>query len=127
MRGLLVALLLGASAITGRAETLDFCALPAEEASAGTVESVREVPVPRDLHAFDAGTLEHRVRPETVEELVVRLDVGPIVVFTQRDSHRLRVGQRVRVTLNGSDAREALAADECSTPLASGMRVQRVF
>jgi hypothetical protein len=127
MRTLLVVVLLGASALPGRVEALDFCAASAEEASPGTVESVREVPVPRDLHAFEGEALEHRLRPETVEELIVRLDVGPIVVFTQRDPHRLRVGQRVRVTLNGSIARVALASDDCSTPLASGMRIQRVF
>lgn len=123
MRRLFVVLFLAASAVTGRAEAI--CAVSAEESSAGTVESVREVPVPRDLHAFEAETLEHKVRPETVEELVVRLDAGPIVVFTQRHSHRLRAGQRVRVTLNGSIARVALASDDCATPLASG--IQRVF
>jgi hypothetical protein len=126
-RPFLFAVLLGGFALAGRAEALDFCAVAAEAASPGTVESVREVPVPRDLHAFDGAALEHKLRPETVEELVVRLDVGPVVVFTQRDSHRLRAGQRVRVTLNGSIARVAPASEECSTPLASGMRAQRVF
>jgi hypothetical protein len=71
------------------------CAVAAMEGSAGTVESVRQVTPPRDLHAFDPEVLEHSVRPETAEELVVRLDAGPLVVFTQRAPHRLRAGQRV--------------------------------
>jgi hypothetical protein len=71
----------------------------AMEGSAGTVESVRQVAPPRDLHAFDPEVLEHSVRPETAEELVVRLDAGPLVVFTQREPYRLRAGQRVCLPL----------------------------
>lgn len=96
----------------------DACAVSAMEGSAGTVESVRTVLVPRDLHAFDADVLEHSVRPETAEELVVRLDVGPVVVFTERQPRRLRAGQRVRVELNGSIARVERESTHCTTPLA---------
>lgn len=97
---------------------LDACAVSAMEGSAGTVESVRQVPLPRDLHAFDADVLEHSVRPETAEQLVVRLDVGPVIVFTERQPQRLRAGQRVRVQLDGSIARVERESTQCSTPLA---------
>jgi len=91
----------------------DACAVSAMEGSAGTVESVRTVLVPRDLHAFDPEVLEHSVRPETAEQLVVRLDVGPVVVFTQRQPHRLRAGQRVTVQLNDSIARVERVSAQC--------------
>ena len=91
----------------------DVCTVSAMEGSVGTVESVRQVELPRDLHAFDPEVLEHSVRPETVEQLVVRLDVGPVVVFTQRQPHRLRAGQRVTVQLNGSIARVERVSAQC--------------
>ena len=69
--------------------------------SAGVVESVREVPVARDIHAFDPELIEHTVqRPETVEQVVIRLDGGyAITVTADEDMQRLQPGQRVRVTL----------------------------
>jgi hypothetical protein len=102
---LLVAAVVSASGL----QDLDACPVATAGSSAGTVESVREVPVLRDLHAFD----EHKVHPETAEELVVRLDVGPLVVFTQSEPHRLHAGERVRVTLNGSIARVERAPGQC--------------
>jgi len=84
-------------------EDLDLCATPTGS-TFGTVESVREVPVMRDIHAFDAEVLEHKVAPETAEELAVRLDAGPLVIFTEKQSHGLRAGQRVVVRLSGSDS-----------------------
>lgn len=87
----------------------------AMEGSAGTVASVRQVPRQRDLHAFDQEALRHSVRPEEDEELVVRLDSGPLVVFTRREPHQLPVGQRVRVLLDRGVAR----VDRCVAPLAS--------
>jgi hypothetical protein len=96
----------------------DPCAVAAVEGSAGTVESLREVALPRDLHGFDAEALARNVRPDTAEELVVRLDAGPLVVFTRREPHRLRAGQRVRVQLSGSVARVEREPGECATPLA---------
>ena len=65
--------------------------------SAGTVEAVREVPAPHDIHAFDPELLEHKVRPETSEELVVRLDAGPLLVVRPRQRQSLLAGERVRV------------------------------
>jgi hypothetical protein len=100
LTGLAAAALLTASAAAA-AEDLRAC-IAFMEGSAGTVESVREVPAPRDLHAFDPAIFEHSVRPESAEELVVRLDTGPLVVFSESRAQRLSAGQRVRVHLNGS-------------------------
>jgi hypothetical protein len=105
----------------------DFCPLPAAGSSPGTVESVRAVPVPRDLHAFDAEVLEHKVVPEMVDEIVVQLDAGPVVIFTEKQAHRVHAGERVRVTLGGSSARVALESEECATPLALEAGAQRLF
>ncbi len=66
----------------------------------GLYESVREVPVTRDLHAFDPEVLELTMVPETVQELVIRLDGGHVITATHsNDMQRLQPGQRVRVTL----------------------------
>jgi len=97
----LVAATLFALSAPAAAEDFGAC-IAFMEGSAGTVESVREVPAPRDLHAFDLTLFEHSVRPESAEELVVRLDTGPLVVFSERKAQRLLAGQRVRVHLNGS-------------------------
>ena len=90
---------------------------PSDGARAGTVESVREVAVVRDMHAFDPEVLEHRVRAETIELLTVRLDAGPLVVLDQGAGQRLRAGQRVLVTRDG--------AAVCVAPLAA--LAQRLF
>ena len=110
MRTLVVvfaALLAGCSlaeAAPRHAQDFPFCEVPTEAGSAGTIESVREVPIARDLHAFDPGVLEHNVRPETADEVVVRLDGGPVITFRQTQAQRLQPGQRVRVILSGSSA-----------------------
>lgn len=87
----------------------DAC-FPSTASSAGTVEMVRELEAPRDIHAFDPDVLVHKLRPETVEVLVVRLDTGPLVIIDQAKPHRLQAGARVRVTPHG------LAS--CPAPLA---------
>ena len=110
-----VGVVFSASAPAYAFEDVGACPAPGAGASAGTVESVREAPPARDLHAFDADLLEHRIRPEPEEELVVRLDLGPLVVFTQRQSHRLQAGERVRVTLDGGVAQ--VERDRCFAPL----------
>jgi hypothetical protein len=99
-------------------QDFDACVVGAMEGSAGTVESVREVPIARDLHGFEPDTLARSLSAETARELVVRLDVGPLVVFTQREPHRLTPGQRVRVRLNGRIARVEPDSADCATPLA---------
>jgi hypothetical protein len=121
---LLAASMLGVAAPADGQEGLDFC--PADSSS-GTVESVRVVPVTRDLHAFDADALEHKVAPETADQIVVRLDAGPVVIFTERQAQRVHAGQRVRVTLGESIARVALESEECATPLALEASPQRLF
>jgi hypothetical protein len=95
---------------------LHACSLGATEGSAGTVEGVRKVPLVRDLHSFDPDVLQHGVRPEVAEELIVRLDVGPVVIFTQRESHRLRPGERVTVYINKGIARVEREAVYCAMP-----------
>jgi hypothetical protein len=105
LRNLLVALGLlaaafGASAQRYAPQDFDFSDLAGIGADAGIVESVREVPVLRELHAFDPEVLEHKHRPETVEELVIRLDGGHVITVTHNeDMQRLQPGQRVQVTL----------------------------
>jgi hypothetical protein len=99
-------------------QDFDACFAAPMQGSAGTVESVRLVSLPRDLHAFDPEVLSHGVRPETAEELAVRLDAGPLVVFTRREPHRLQAGQRVRVQLNGSTASVERESGLCAIPLA---------
>ncbi len=99
-----IALLLLAGAAFGVAaapyapQELDFNELD----SLGMVESVRHVSIRRDLHAFDPEVLEHKLRPETTDEAVVRLDGGEVITVQQSVQPRLRPGQRVRVLLIGS-------------------------
>ena len=95
------------------------CEALTEGSSAGTVESVREVAVKNDLHAFDPDVLEHTVRPETAEELAVRLDSGPVVIFMHKVSPGLRAGQRVRVVLAGGTAHVDPDLPQCSSVLAA--------
>src|SRR5688572_10567629 len=59
----------------------------------GTIESVREVPRAHPLR--DA--FEHSVKPETEDELVVRIDDGRAVVLRYSDMLRFAPGQRVRL------------------------------
>lgn len=77
----------------------DFSELAGVGSDAGIVESVREVTVVRDIHAFDPEVLEHKMRPDTVEELVIRLDGGSVITVVPDEMQRVRAGQRVRVTL----------------------------
>ena len=97
----------------------DFCATPTGS-TWGTVETVREVPLLRDIHAFDPEALEHKVAPETAEEVVVQLDAGPVVIFTGRQSQGIHAGQRVVVTLSGADTQ--VQSEFCLVPLASSPR-----
>lgn len=102
MKRLLIGFALAVAASNAHAafENLDFC--PASAAGSGTVQSVREVLVVRDLHGFDPGVLEHRVAPKTAEEFVGRLDGGSVLIFAQDERLRMRAGQRVRVILTGT-------------------------
>jgi hypothetical protein len=92
---------------------LDACI--AEGGSAGTVESVSQVAPQRDLHSFDEAVLSHPVRPEPVEQLVVRLDAGPLVIVSGTQARRLHAGERVRVQLD----QDTPTVERCLTPVGS--------
>jgi hypothetical protein len=104
MRRALVGLVLlaaafGASAQPYAPQEFDFSDLSGIGAEAGIVESVREVPVARDIHAFDPEVLVHTMRPDTVDEVAIRLEAGYVITVTaDGDMRRLEPGQRVRVT-----------------------------
>jgi hypothetical protein len=115
---LAVAATFGISGLYGLQDP-DLCTTPTG-ASLGTVESVREVPLIRDIHAFDPEVLEHKVAPESAEELVVRLDAGPVVIFTDRQAHGVHAGQRVIVKLSGTDA--LVESQACSVPVTGSPR-----
>jgi hypothetical protein len=115
---LIVAATFGISGLYGLQDP-DLCPTPMGSTWA-TVESVREVPLMRDIHAFDAEVLEHKVAPEAAEQLIVRLDTGPVVIFTDRQSHGVHPGQRVVVRLSGSDAH--VRSEVCSVPVSSRPR-----
>jgi len=103
MRRFLIGLAVAASAMSFAAHAMGPFDVP--EGSAGSVEHVREVPLLRDPHAFDEVLLEHRVRPETAEELAIRLDSGALMFLTRREHTFLQPGERVRVLLNGGVTR----------------------
>src|SRR5262245_31368873 len=98
---LAVALLLGTALVAGAApyapEEFDFSGVQALDASAlGIVESVREVPLRAELAGLQ-NVFEHAIKPETGDELVVRLDDGRMVTLVLDGAQRFRPGERVRV------------------------------
>jgi hypothetical protein len=104
MRSFVVAPVLAAAAfgVAGQRYALDEFDLPVlapAPGAAGTVEAVRETPVIRDRHAFDADLFEHRFHQDSIEELVIRLDSGRVVTVARDPTLRLQPGQRVRVML----------------------------
>jgi len=110
---LAVAATFGISGLYGLQDPAE-CTTPTD-ASWGTVESVREVPLMRDINAFDPEVLEHKVAPASAEQLVVRLDAGPVVIFTERQSHGVHARQRVIVRLSDSNA--LVQSQACSVPV----------
>jgi outer membrane lipoprotein SlyB len=52
------------------------------------------------------------------EEVIIRLDGGPVITFTQTQVQRLQTGQRVRVILSGSSARVEVVLEQCSNSFA---------
>jgi hypothetical protein len=62
--------------------------------AAGTVESVREVPL--DIHGFREA-IEHSVNPQTVQQLVIRLDDERAVTLVEEGMQRFAPGERVRI------------------------------
>ena len=78
-------------------QDFDFSELRGLDAVAiGTVESVRVVAVERDIHAFEQ-SMELRLMPDLVDELVILLDNGVAVTLTAKNTQRFTAGQRVRV------------------------------
>ncbi len=109
MRGFLLGPVLAAIAfgVSGQryaVDEFDLSALGLIDSSAGTVEAVRETLIVRHLDPVNRDVIEHRFHPETVEELVIRLDSGQLVTMPSDPALRLTRGQRVRVTLPSDDA-----------------------
>ena len=59
----------------------------------GTVESIRQVPILELL----PNVFEHAVRPQTIDELVIRIDDGRTVTLHEEATQRFVAGQRVRL------------------------------
>jgi hypothetical protein len=74
----------------------DFDFTELSSAILGTVESVRVVPVERDMHAFEQ-SIELRLRPDLADELVILLDNGRTVTLKAKSTQRFVAGERVRV------------------------------
>lgn len=70
----------------------------------GVVESVRETPLPEERAAL-AGVLEHSVKPETADEIQVRLDDGRAITVVQDTLQRVAAGERVVVIRERRGAR----------------------
>jgi outer membrane lipoprotein SlyB len=77
-------------------QEFDFSELAGDGTAYGIVESVREVQLGQ-RPVWLAGVLEHSIRPETGDELVVRLDNGRAITVVQDGMQRFEPGQRVRV------------------------------
>jgi len=99
-RGALAALLLAvlpAAAAPYAPQEHDFSEL---SSAFGTVESVREVPLPAAPSGL-ADVFEHRLNADSGVELMVRLDDGRLVVVTQDAAQRFQPGDRVRLLDRG--------------------------
>jgi outer membrane lipoprotein SlyB len=67
----------------------------------GTVESIRQVPIVELL----PDVFEHRVTPQTFDELRIRTDDGHIVVLRDEGRQRLVAGQLVRLVSSNQGPR----------------------
>jgi hypothetical protein len=93
LAAVLTAMAAGVSAQRYALEEFDLPQLALIGSHAGTVEAVRETPIARHL----PDVMEHRLHPETREELVIRLDAGTVITVPRDETLRLEPGQRVRV------------------------------
>ena len=69
----------------------------------GIIESVREVPL-ADPPAFPE-VFEHALKPQTGDELLIRLDDGRAIEVMEGEMQRLKPGQRVRIRSDTSGTR----------------------
>jgi hypothetical protein len=103
MRRLFIAAMLAAAAPSGASaqryalEEFDLPQLALIGSHAGTVEAVCETPITGRRHPFEPDVFEHRFRPETRTELVIRLDDGSVITVPRDETLRPEPGQRVRV------------------------------
>lgn len=111
MKKVLIAAILAAGAVSSAAATpyapqeFDFSELAGLDGTAyGIIESVREVQLDQGPAGL-AGVFEHAIRPETGDELVVRLDDGRAITVVQNGTQRFEPGQRVRVVPGRRGAR----------------------
>ena len=91
MKKLTAVLILAGTLSAGHAA--DYAPQEFDFSELGTVESVREVPVLELL----PNVFEHAVRPETVKELVIRVDDGREVILLDEAMQRFVAGERVRL------------------------------
>ena len=72
--------------------------------ASGIVESVREVQLGSEQPGF-VDAFEHALRPQTGEQLLIRLDDGRAVRVMENETQRLEAGQRVRIQSDTSGTR----------------------
>ena len=78
-------------------DEFDLFPLASMRGDPGTVVAVRETPLTHRQHPADPVVTQHRFRPDTVEELVIRLDSGLVIAVPRDPTLRIQAGQRVRV------------------------------
>ena len=88
----LVAVSLAASTLA-MAHAAEYAPQEFDFSELGTVESVRQVPILELL----PNVFEHAVRPETVSELVIRVDDGRELILRDEAMQRFVAGERVRL------------------------------
>lgn len=88
----LIAVSLAASTLA-MAHAADYAPREFDFSELGTVEIVRQVPI-LDLLP---DVFEHSIKPETVDEVVVRVDDGREVILREDDKQRFVAGERVRL------------------------------
>lgn len=99
MKRLTVVLLL-AGALSG-VQAAEYAPQEFDFTQLGTVEIVRQVPI-LDLLP---DVFEHPVKPETVDEVVIRIDDGRTVVLRDEAIQRFVAGERVRLVTSSRGPR----------------------
>ena len=67
----------------------------------GTVESVHQVPI----HELLPNVFEHAVKPQTLDELLIRTDDGRTVILRDEGLRHFVAGERVRLVSSGDGPR----------------------